>query len=335
MDNQHGAAPRWTAGLKTFERPDGRRALLQLADTLLPYLAGLLAMLFALRLLPSPWLALLLAIPAGGFMVRTFILFHDCCHGSFLPSRRANDALGAFLGILVFTPFADWRRSHGRHHQTTGQLDERGIGDVWTMTVAEYRAAGRAKRLLYRFYRNPLTLFVLGPFFIFLLINRFPSKGAGRRQKRDLVFHNLALLLFHGGMCLVFGVIPWVLVQASVLLVGGLVGIWMFYVQHQFDPTWWARGSEWSFVEASFQGSSWYRLPRPLQWMTGNIGLHHVHHLNPRIPNYRLQDCLEAIPELRLKKPLGFLMSLRAISLKLWDENRRALVPFSALRGPA
>jgi len=329
------AKPGWLARLKEFEGAVDRKALLQLLDTLVPYLILFTAMLFTSRLGAPLWVTLLLALPAGAFLMRTFILFHDCCHGSFLSSRRANDGLGRILGVLVLTPFGDWRRSHGIHHGTSGNLDRRGLGDVWTMTVEEYRASPPLRRLLYRFYRNPITLFILGPFFTFVLMNRLPSRGAGARQIRDLVIHDAAFLGLGLGLSLLFGPATWALVQGSTIFVGGIAGIWMFYVQHQFDPTYWARNGSWSSLEAALQGSSWYRLPPVAQWITGNIGLHHVHHLCPRIPNYRLQDCLEAIPELRLPQSMSFLRSLRSIRLNLWDEAASTLVSFRGLRRAA
>jgi len=330
--------PSWLSQVKGFEGADDRKAIVQLVDTLLPYLALYALMLVLLHLGAPIWLPLLLALPGGAFLVRTFILFHDCCHGSFLSSRRANDALGIVLGILALTPFADWRRSHGIHHSSAGNLDRRGLGDIWTMTVAEYAASPPLRRLLYRFYRNPITLFIFGPFFIFVLLNRFPSKGAKKRQIRDLVLHNAALIAMGAALSIAFGPLDWLLVQGSIIFFGGIAGIWMFYVQHQFDPTYWARDDRWSSFDAALQGSSWYRLPRIAQWITGNIGLHHIHHLNPRIPNYRLQACLDAIPELVLPGSMNFARSLKSIGLNLWDEKGGILVSFRrshALIAPA
>lgn len=325
----------WMGRVKDFEGGAWQPALIQIADTLLPYLACLTLLLYGAQAGLPWWIVILGGIPTGGFLVRTFILFHDCCHGSFLPNRKANEALGFVLGLLCFTPFADWRRSHGIHHRTTGLLDDRGMGDVWTMTVEEFRAAPSAMRFIYRFYRNPVTLFVLGPFFIFLLVNRLPSKGAGKRQLRDLAMHNVLLLAIGFTLCLLFGPGPFFLAQLSALFFGGLAGIWMFYVQHQFDSTYWARGAQWSFLDAALVGSSWYSLPPPLQWFTGNIGFHHVHHLSPRIPNYRLEECLRSIPELGRKEKIGIIKSLGTISMKLWDEKSGKLLSFRSLRDRA
>lgn len=329
------ARPAWTTRLKNYEGAENRRALIQLADTTLPYLAIFFTMLILARAQAPLWLILFLALPGGAFLMRSFIIFHDCCHGSYLSSRKANDLLGRALGLLVFTPFAEWRRSHGNHHVTAGNLDRRGVGDIWTMTVSEYEGSSALLRLRYRLYRNPLVLFVLGPFFIFVVMNRMPTRGSRAAQTRDLLIHDLALASTGALLGLTFGLLPWLLVQGSILLFGGMAGIWMFYVQHQFDPSYWRHGEGWSFFDAAMEGSSWYRLPAPLQWITGNIGLHHIHHLAPRIPNYRLQSCLEAIPELRLKNHLEFGRSLRAVSLNLWDEVAGTLIPFRALRGRA
>jgi omega-6 fatty acid desaturase (delta-12 desaturase) len=326
------ARPAWLGRIKDFEGPVNRSALIQLVNTVLPYLAGL-ALMFASRVLDWPiWVTLILALPTGAFMVRTFILFHDCCHGSFVSSRKLMETLGFVLGVLVFTPFRDWRRTHWIHHNTVGNLDKRGLGDVWTMTVEEYKASPASRRFLYRFYRNPITLFIFGPFFTFILTNRFPTKGSNAAQHRELIFHNLALFAVAAILSLAFGFWNYVLIQGSVIFLGGIVGIWMFYVQHQFDPSYWEHGEGWSFIDAALVGSSWYRLPKVLQWLTGNIGLHHIHHLSPRIPNYRLQACLDSIPELREKTPLRLARSLRAISLNLWDEKGGGLISFRRLR---
>ena len=324
--------PPWLARLKEFAVPDRKKATIQLIDTLIPYFSILVLMYLTIRWAAPVWVTIALSIPAGSFMVRAFILFHDCCHGSFLKSRRAMDIIGTVLGIVTFTPYSEWRNSHGIHHSTVGNLDRRGVGDVWTMTVEEYRASPRFRRFLYRGYRHPVILFGFGPFFLFLLINRFPKKNAKTKQSRSVVLTNLAIL----GLALFFSFLigprAYLLIQIPTLFFSALAGIWLFYVQHQFDPTYWARSEDWQSLEASMNGSSFYKLPKVLQWFSGNIGMHHIHHLLPRIPNYRLQACLDAIPELVLDKPLTFWRSLRAVSLNLWDEAGRRLVSFRELR---
>jgi omega-6 fatty acid desaturase (delta-12 desaturase) len=318
--------------LRAYAVPDGRKAAIQLTDTLLPYFGLLFLMYLTVRAGAPVGLTLALALPAGLFLVRAFILFHDCCHGSFLASRRAMGAVGSILGVLVFTPFADWRHSHGVHHSSAGNLDRRGVGDVWTMTVAEYRAASRWRRFLYRAYRHPAVLFGLGPFFVFLVGNRLAAKGAGPAQRRSVLLTNLAIAAVAVGASLAIGPRAYLLIQLPVLFVGALAGIWLFYVQHQFDPSYWARSADWQSLAAALEGSSWYKLPKFLQWFSGNIGLHHIHHLLPRIPNYRLQDCLDAVPELHLERPLTIARSLAAVSLSLWDEAAGKLVAFRSLR---
>jgi len=322
----------WLERLKEFAAPDTKKATLQLINTLVPYFATLVLMYLTIRWGAPVWLTLALSVPAGGFMVRAFILFHDCCHGSFLKSRRAMDIIGTLLGILTFTPYAEWRLSHGIHHSTVGNLDRRGVGDVWTMTVEEYRSGSAWRRFLYRAYRSPVILFGFGPFFLFLLINRFPGKYAKMAQRRSVHFTNFAILAVAIGWSLLIGVRAYLLIQLPTLFFAALAGIWLFYVQHQFDTTYWARSDDWQSLAASMQGSSFYKLPKVLQWVSGNIGLHHIHHLMPRIPNYRLQACIDAIPELKLPKPLTFGRSIASVSMNLWDETGRRLISFRELR---
>jgi len=320
--------PEWLQDMEPFARPDLKRALIQLVDTVIPY-ACLMALMVVSAVLAWPvWVTLLLAVPAGAFLVRIFIFFHDCCHGSYLASRKAMHVVGAVLGFLVFTPFGQWRHSHGIHHSTAGNLDRRGIGDVWTMTVDEYNASSPLRRLGYRMFRHPLVLFGLGPLFTFVVVQRFPVRGSSPLQTRSVLLTDLALLAVVGLASATIGIKAYLLVQLPVMFVAGMCGIWLFYVQHQFDPTYWARSDEWESMEAAMQGSSFYKLPAVLQWFSGNIGLHHIHHLKPRIPNYNLQACLDAIKELRLPEPLTIRRSFASIGLNLWDETRKRLLSF-------
>jgi len=276
------------------------------------------------------WGTLVFAIPAAGLLVRLFIVFHDCCHGSFLRSRRATRTIGTILGVLTFTPFGDWRHAHGIHHSSSGNLDRRGVGDIWTMTVKEYQQSSRWKRLQYRLFRNPLVMFGLGPIYTFLIQNRFPGSYATKGERANVALTNGAILAVAAVATLTIGIVPYLLIQLPVIVIAGVGGIWLFYVQHQFDPSYWARDGEWESVDAALHGSSYYRLPPVLQWLSGNIGLHHIHHLLPRIPNYRLQQCLEEIPELRLERPLTIARSIRSVRLNLWDEANGELVSFAA-----
>jgi omega-6 fatty acid desaturase (delta-12 desaturase) len=324
----HATPPQGAAALRLFERPSWTRAWWQLANSLIPYLALLALMLVTVQRHLPWWTTLALAIPAAGFMVRLFILMHDCTHSSFMPSRRMERVLGRFLGVLVFTPFADWQRSHLAHHATSGDLDRRGVGDVWTMTVDEFRAASRATRLQYRLARNPWLMLLFGPYLVFLIGNRIPPRHATRAQVWSVIDTNLAIAAIVVAAALTVGLRAYLLVQLPVLFFGGVWGIWLFYVQHQFEPPYWVRAEEWSYAQAAIQGSSYFKLPKVLQWFSGNIGLHQVHHARPRIPNYHLQRCLDATPEYQVAHPLTLLRSIRCARLALWDERAHAFVTF-------
>lgn len=323
-----GGKPPWVSGPSRFEKPVAWKVAVQLVDTVLPFLALMVLMYMTIGWAFPYWVTLLLALPTGAFMVRTFIFFHDCCHGSFVASPVALKVIGNVLGVLVLTPFADWRYSHGMHHSTAGNLDRRGIGDVWTMTLDEYAASGWFRKALYRFYRHPAVMFILGPFLSFVIMNRIPSRDASGKRIRSVILTNLALALIIVTIGLTVGFKAYLMVQLPVLLVGGAAGVWLFYVQHQFDPSYWARNGEWESMAAAMQGSSYYKLPKVLQWISGSIGLHHVHHLKPRIPNYNLQSAVNATPELQLPNALTFFASLRAVHYKVWDEKEKTLLSF-------
>ncbi len=323
--------PEWVRRLKDYEKADTRKATLQLVDTVGPYLALLGLMYLTMRMGLPIWVTLILAVPAGGFLVRLFILFHDCTHGSFLPSQLGIRILGTAVGCLTFTPFADWRHSHGVHHSTAGNLDRRGVGDVWTMTVDEYEASSRFRRFLYRSFRNPFVMFGLGPIFMFLIVQRFPKRNSSWHQVRSILFTDLVIAAIVATGVLTLGVKAYMIIHFVPFLIAGSAGIWLFYVQHQFDPSYWARSEEWGSMEAALEGSSYYRLPPVLQWFSGNIGLHHVHHLRPRIPNYNLTRCLKEIPELQLKDPLTMKRSWKSVRLNVWDEENGELISFRAL----
>ena len=323
--------PSWVAALTQFEKPSAMKVTLQLIDTFLPY-AALCALMYLTLSWKAPyWVTLLVALPAGAFMLRLFIFFHDCCHGSYLPSKLATQILGNILGVIVFTPYANWRHSHGVHHSTAGNLDRRGVGDVWTMTAEEYTASPRFKRFRYRLFRNPLVMFGLGPAYTFLIMHRVPPRGAKPNQVVSVLVTNLAIAAIVVMAGLTIGIKAYLLIQLPIMFFGGAAGVWLFYVQHQFDPSYWERNEEWGSMESAMQGSSWYKLPKALQWISGNIGLHHVHHLRPRIPNYNLQRCLNEIPELQLPHPLTLGQSLKSVRLKLWDEKRKLLLSFKEM----
>jgi omega-6 fatty acid desaturase (delta-12 desaturase) len=316
--------------LARYAVPRRGRAISNLLTSVAAYLGLIGASCVALSV--SPWLAAGLSALAAGFHLRTFIVFHDCAHGSFLPSKRANALLGAALGVLVYIPFALWRREHAIHHATAGDLDRRGVGDIQTLTIDEYRARPWWGRLGYRLFRNPLVMFGLGPLWVVLLGPRIVSWSSPSRLRRSVLGTDLALALLVTALCLLLGWQGFLIVQLPALLVSGSVGIWLFYVQHQFEDTYWQSGETWSYDDAALKGSSHLRLPRVLQFLTGNIGLHHVHHLSARIPNYNLQAAHDENVALHSVPTLSLLDGLRATRLKLWDEQQGKLVGFRALR---
>ncbi len=320
----------WRDIVAKFQMPSTGRALWQIANTFVPY--ALLWYLMYLSMAVSWWLTMPLAVLAGAFLVRIFIIFHDCGHGSYFKSRRANALVGFVAGVLSFTPYHHWRWEHAIHHGTVGDLDRRGTGDIWTMTVQEYLEASRWNRFAYRLARNPFVLFVLAPLFVFLVMQRFPAPGANPRERISVWWMNLAILCMAVGLSWVFGLGAYLLIQLVVTMVAGSAGIWMFYVQHQFEDVYWERGKDWDYTAAALQGSSFYKLPRILQWFSGNIGFHHIHHLNPRIPNYNLQRCHEADPLFQQVKPITLFPSLKTVNFRLWDEHSRKLVGFRHLR---
>jgi omega-6 fatty acid desaturase (delta-12 desaturase) len=319
--------------LAPYAVPHLPRALLDLATSVVPYLALSAAMYASLGV--SYWLTLAIAVPAAGFLLRTFILFHDCTHGGFVPTRRANTWLGVALGLLVFSPFHAWRYNHAVHHGTAGDLDRRGTGDLHTLTVEEYRARGAGARLGYRLFRNPLVMFGIGPIYSLLIQPRLVSRSAQPRIRRSIIATNAALAVIIAGLCALMGWREYLLVQAPTVVLAGAAGVFLFYVQHQFEDTYWQRPDEWTFAEAALRGSSYLRLPRVLQFFTGNIGLHHVHHLNARIPNYNLQRAHDENPVFHSVPVLSLGAALRAPRLKLWDEERGRLVTFAEARAPA
>jgi acyl-lipid omega-6 desaturase (Delta-12 desaturase) len=297
----------------------------ELLETFVPYLALNVVMVMAVRR-GHPMLGLALSGLAAPFLVRVFIIFHDCCHGSFFPSRRANRIVGYTAGLLTLTPFDKWQRSHSEHHATAGDLDRRGVGDVWTLTTHEYQTATTPKRLFYRVFRNLFVMFGVGPAIVFLFGNRVFGPGATRRERFSVHFTNAglvaALLVAH----LTIGLPTLLVIQLPTLLLAGAAGVWLFYVQHQFEDVYWAHREAWEPMRAALEGSSYYKLPKVLQWFTGNIGLHHIHHVQPRIPSYKLQRCQDAIPAFQAVPPLTLRRSLDSLRLRLLDESGRRMV---------
>ena len=320
----------WKQIVLSYQKPSRWRAAWQLLDTLGPYAA--IWYLIYLSLSISWWLVFALSALAGMFLVRVFIIFHDCGHGSYFSSRKANDALGFITGLLTFTPFYQWRWDHAIHHATSGHLDKRGTGDLWTLTVEEYLASSRWRRVAYRLARNPVVLFLIAPLFVMVVRQRFASRNDNKRERRSVYWMNVAILGMAAGLSLAFGVLPYLVIQLSMLAVAGAIGFWFFYVQHQFEGVYWERNEQWDYTAAALKGSSFYKLPRVLQWFSGNIGYHHIHHLSARIPNYNLERCHKAHQVFQEVKALRLFPSIKTLTLRLWDEKGKRLVGFGHLR---
>jgi acyl-lipid omega-6 desaturase (Delta-12 desaturase) len=312
-----------------FETASLGRARWQVINSFIPYALLWVAMVYALTI--SYWLMLPLAILAAGFLARIFIIFHDCGHGSFFKSKRVNNAMGVVAGLLILTPYRHWRWQHALHHGSAGDLDRRGSGDIWTLTVQEYIQSTRWRRFAYRLARNPIVLFVIAPLYVFAVHHRFAVATAPKRERQSVRRTNWALLAITLAMSATIGLKAFLLIQLTVTAFAGAAGLWLFYIQHQFEGAYWVRSEDWDYTAVALKGSSFYKLPRILQWFTGNIGFHHIHHLSPRIPNYHLERCHDADPFFKTIKPVTLLASLRALGFRLWDEKRHVFVGFSGL----
>lgn len=310
--------------LAPYQKSDTRRSILQLANTLIPYAGLWYLMVRSLEI--SYALTLALAFIAALFLVRVFIFFHDCGHNSFFPSKNLNKRVGFWLGVLVFTPGEHWWHSHAIHHATSGNLDKRGVGDVTTLTQEEYLESKWSSRLGYRFFRNPLVMFGLGPVFMFLIMHRFPTPAYGKKETMSVIWANLAILAIAVGMSLLIGWQAYLLIQIPVIWMAGAMGIWLFYIQHQFEESYWERDPEWNYVASALLGASFYRLPGLFQWFSGNIGYHHIHHLSPRVPNYFLDQAHDNSPLIqKWARKINFGEGYRATRLKVWDEAVRRM----------
>jgi acyl-lipid omega-6 desaturase (Delta-12 desaturase) len=320
----------WKKIVAKYTVPSLPKAIWQVVNTLVPYVALWVGMVMSLAV--SYWLTLGLAVFAGLLLVRVFIIFHDCGHGSFFKSQRANDILGFITGMLTFTPYRHWTWQHSVHHQTSGDLDRRGEGDIWTLTVNEYLASSRLRRFFYRLTRNPFVMFGVAPLVLFYGWQRIPSPRAKGRDRNSVMAMNLALALMVGGMMWLIGWKEYLMIQVPVTLVAGIAGIWMFYVQHQFEDVYWEHRDEWDYTTAALEGSSYYKLPKVLQWFTGNIGFHHIHHLSSRVPNYYLEACHNSHPLFYNVKPITLRTSLKCINLRLYDEESKQLIGYKQFR---
>lgn len=327
-----GQAPRawWVEPLAPYARADVRRSVLCLLTSVVPYVALWPAMYYLLDV--SYWLTLAVAVPAAGFLVRTFIVFHDCGHGSFFPSKRVNRAVGVVTGLLVYTPYFAWKHEHAGHHASSGDLDRRGVGDVDTWTVAEYQSKSFLGRLGYRLIRSPLVMFTLGPLWALTIEPRKIPFGARPRVVRSHAYTNLAVVVMVAALVWALGWRAFLEIQAPLVFLAGGAGIWLFYVQHQFEDSYWTRPPDWNYLDAALRGCSYLKLPKVLQFFSGNIGLHHVHHLNPRIPNYNLQRAHDENEFLHDVPTISLWQGMRTMNLKLVDEQSGRLVSFAEAR---
>ena len=309
-----------------FEKSQTKKSIWQLINTLTPFF--LLWYLTYISLSVSYWLALVPAIFAAGFMTRIFIIFHDCTHHSFFKNRKWNRAVGTLTGVLTLFPFDQWGHDHSVHHATSGNLDKRGVGDIWTLTVEEYKASSLKTRLSYRLYRNPLVMFGLGPIYTFLIRNRFNRKEARQKERNNLYLTNVLIVAVAVLLSLAIGWQAFLIVHGTIFMIAGSVGIWLFYVQHTFEDSYFEMDKDWEYVLAAVEGSSFYKLPKVLQFLTGNIGYHHIHHLSPRVPNYELEKCHHSTPPLQHVPTITLATSLKSLKFRLWDEKSKNFVTF-------
>jgi acyl-lipid omega-6 desaturase (Delta-12 desaturase) len=319
----------WIKIISRYNRPDPVKSWWQIINSVGAYLIIWVAMIFSLKV--SYWLTLALSVFAAGFLVRVFIIFHDCGHGSFFKSKKLNRIVGIITGLLVFTAYKKWHHDHHIHHQTVGNLDKRGTGDVTTLTVKEYSELSKWKRFSYRFYRNPLFLLGIGPFLLFTIQNRFTKKYMTGKERLEVHLSNLALLAAIGLIMLLIGWKTFLLIQIPVLYIASVHGVWLFYVQHQYRHVKWTNNREWDYKTIALNGSSLFKLPGILNWFTGNIGYHHIHHLSPLIPNYNLKRCHKENPLFQEVKPLTFFSAFESLHLRLWDEKRGMLIRFNEI----
>jgi omega-6 fatty acid desaturase (delta-12 desaturase) len=313
-----------------YEQTDTKASIRQIINTIGPLIV--LWYLSYMSLSISYWLTLPLIILTSGFVVRTFIIFHDCCHQSFFRSKRANDIVGTITGVLTLVPYQQWKLSHSIHHASSSNLDKRGIGDMWLLTVKEYAEASLWRKMAYRFYRNPMVMFGIGPIATFLVEYRFNRKEAKRKERINIYITNLSIVALYSLLCWTIGWQAFLMIQGPVFFISGLLGIWLFYVQHQFEDSYFEHDDEWSYVKAAVEGSSYYKLPKPLQWITGNIGFHHIHHLSPKVPNYNLEKAHNETPPLQKATTITIGTSLKSLKYRLWDEEGKTFVTFKEFK---
>lgn len=320
----------WMQIVQKYNQPTAIRSWWQVINSFVPYIGLWVLMVYTLNI--SYLLTLLISVFAAGFLVRIFIIFHDCGHGSFFKSPLLSRIVGIPMGMMVFTPYHRWHHDHLIHHQTVGNLDKRGTGDVNTLTVSEYKKMSRIRRIAYRLYRHPIVLFVIGPFVLFTVLYRFPKRNRPVKEKLYTHLTTLAIVAIIVGLSFWIGFVPYLKIQIPVLYIAAAHGAWLFYVQHQYEEVKWVRNEDWDYKKMAIEGSSFLKLPKVLQWFTGNIGFHHIHHLSPRIPNYNLEKCYAENEQFQVEKPLTFFSALKSLKFRLWDEQKGKLVSFRSIR---
>lgn len=312
--------------VRPYTFADNKKSVFQILNTVVPLFASWT--LGYVTISYSIWLALFFAILASGLIIRTFIIFHDCTHGSFFHNKKLNDTIGTITGVLTMFPYAKWKREHAIHHASSSNLDARGVGDIRVMTVDEYKDASKWERINYRLYRNPIVLFGLGPLYLVLISGRFNRKDARKKERNNTYLTNMIIVLFYGTIAYFVGWQAFLLVQGVSLYIAASLGIWLFYIQHTFEDSYFEEESEWDYVKAAVDGSSYYKLPRLFQWLTGNIGYHHVHHLAPRVPNYHLEEAHESTPPLHQATTITFMTSLKSLKYRVYDPDNKMFLSF-------
>lgn len=319
----------WLKLIINYKTPSVGSSVWQLINSFVPYVALWIFMIFVLQY--SWWLVLPLAIITAGFTARLFIIFHDCGHGAFFKSKVLNDIIGNILGVITFTPYHRWHHAHLIHHRTAGNLDKRGVGDVWTLTVEEFNNLSVGKRRFYRIYRNPIIMFFVGAPLMFVLTNRFTRRGFSRRERISVYITNLGIAGLVVGMSYLIGFSNYLLIQLPVIYFASAAGVFLFYVQHQFPDVHWYRDDEWNYSTVAIHGASYLKLPRVLQWFSGNIGFHHIHHLSSKIPNYKLEKCHAENEAFAIVEPVTLMKAFQTLKLRLWDEQKQRLISFREL----
>jgi omega-6 fatty acid desaturase (delta-12 desaturase) len=329
--NTNSPSPQtWHAIVAKYNRPQLSKSIWQIVNSIVPYILLWIIMVQTLQV--SFWLTLPLMVLAAGFLVRIFIIFHDCGHGSFFRSRKANVVVGKICGIMAFTHYHRWTDYHRIHHQTVGNLDRRGQGDVWTLTVEEYTSRSASRRFLYRLFRHPLFLLGFAGPLSFILVNRFTRRGMTGKQRRNIYFTNAVMLLLAAGVSWLIGWQAFLIIQLPVMYIAAVAGVYLFYLQHQYDEVVWLRTAEWDFREMALHGSSFFKLPAILRWFTGNIGYHHIHHLGSTIPNYNLKRCHDENAMFHEVRPITLFKSFHSLKLRLWDEQNKKIISFREMK---